>query len=173
MPRRLFTVLSALSLVLCAATVVLWVRSYWRSDFVGWSGPSRVAGSLSVQGMIRVDHATYPAPWQGWRMQSSPRSDLPGGLSAEASHPGNKIRLLGAGYREIDYGDGSALRRSVYLPHWMLAGVAALGPAAWACVAWRRSRRRPAGLCLACGYDLRATPGRCPECGTAAAGTVA
>ena len=59
--------------------------------------------------------------------------------------------------------------QTVAVPHWFVVLTTALLPMRWA---WRRiaaGRRRRAGRCVRCGYDLRATPGRCPECGTAPA----
>jgi hypothetical protein len=65
-------------------------------------------------------------------------------------------------------GENAEGTRQIAIPYWAICmlGVAAMG------VRWvlrhRRARRVLAHVCTVCGYDLRATPKRCPECGTLA-----
>ena len=56
--------------------------------------------------------------------------------------------------------------RGISVPHWFLALLFAILPAQHLRAVVRSRRRRRAGQCPRCGYDLRATPERCPECGS-------
>jgi hypothetical protein len=53
----------------------------------------------------------------------------------------------------------------VGIPCWLIASVASIPLLKRGVGALRRRRRLSVGACPSCGYDLRATPAMCPECG--------
>ena len=51
------------------------------------------------------------------------------------------------------------------VPHWFALLLTAALPAVRLAGLFRARRHARVGLCPICGYDLRATPDKCPECG--------
>jgi hypothetical protein len=54
----------------------------------------------------------------------------------------------------------------VTFPYWFACAILGIMPFLWLMRVWRAAHRRARGLCSVCGYDLRASKDRCPECGT-------
>lgn len=68
-----------------------------------------------------------------------------------------------SGIRREDF---AATMLSVWVPHWFLMLLLLIQPMIVGMRAYRRACKLAAiGRCSHCGYDLRATPLRCPECG--------
>jgi hypothetical protein len=160
--RILFTTAAACSLLLCVTACVFWVRGYWYVEHVWLTRAAQTVSAWSARGDLSLAWATN---WRGDATTGYRREAHAGastyrrGITATLEH-----RLLGFGWR--DARDGKARFRVVACPAYAVVLATALPPALWA-VAWRRRRGRARhGLCARCGYDMRATPKRCPECGT-------
>jgi hypothetical protein len=83
----------------------------------------------------------------------------------------SRMPLIDAGDRDIrdfDIFNGCIYGLEIYQPFLLIAPL--LIPTIWVSIRIvNRRRKRPAhGFCPVCGYDLRASPDRCPECGMAA-----
>jgi hypothetical protein len=150
MQRKLFTLVTITSPAILALVAGFWVRSY------------RNAHRSILGDRIYFTHRD-PLYW----MDSEP------GKVVLCRQKG--VHVDGTDYDDFRfwsiYFQGSWSRDgggiwNCEVPYWMLAVLASVVPTVWAAVRFWGRRRTRAGLCSSCGYDLRATPDRCPECGT-------
>ena len=172
MRRRLFTLCSLLSLVLCVAVCALWVRSYWVADVVfpvtPSDGPAGDEASLRIVSshgrLVERRECTY-----SWNVDAPP-DWVPRTRPAPTRRTWANLLGFGLDYRWETRtpfsGPVTTVWRDVWVPYWPVALAAAVLPLTRASRAARRSLRSRRGRCPVCGYDLRASPDRCPECGT-------
>jgi predicted RNA-binding Zn-ribbon protein involved in translation (DUF1610 family) len=161
-------VMSVLSLLLLVALIVIWVRSRRHADMLCFFTP---AGHLQAVATDRTGLVLF-------------FSDVPFGqemgLTADAlsssrdefsevrdfvfdpTAPSHHFLGFRIATGKMQW---SWKYTSMIVPYWALLVVLAIGPLAMFRCLWTRIGRQRRGQCLACGYDLRHSTGRCPECG--------
>jgi hypothetical protein len=183
--RYIFNGLTVLSLLVCLATGVLWVRGNWKSDLL-YRAERGSQWTLDLgDGGVSVWHdkdVSIPGSSFG---HISGRAHPPFAVAPVATHGGQIHHDIsdhgwnypGLSFRSqddvwFDYyilsGNGGvrSVRRTKYMArltasYWLIVLVTLILPAS----RLRLGKRQVAGHCAKCYYDLRATPDRCPECG--------
>lgn len=189
MRRRFSNILLVLSLVLCLASTVMWVRSYWARDGyvarrLGPAGNAasfcRIRSVASSGGCVTVGIIDVDGVWpnrpradlsmNGWLHQKR-RGTEP--LEPMMPRTGTVWNRLGFDVQRQFMVDRPATGAagmttnslSITFPWWAVILTAAIPPAVASRRRHRQRQRRRKGLCPTCGYDLRASKHQCPECG--------
>jgi hypothetical protein len=172
--RWLGGAISITSLLLSLLLVGLWARSFYRLDEVSRvTAQSEMQGAISFRGAVHLSRAT--ARTAGVR---ATRWDT---LAIAPSTTWADHYPTGLSWYHLGFGGAGAVGESrltpwlfrnevLIVPYWAICAVTLLPLVPSSSRSIRRQVRKRRGQCLTCGYDLRASPGRCPECGTAAGG---
>jgi hypothetical protein len=170
MRRKLSTLAAIASTLVCAATAGVAVRSYSVCETFVYNAPPDAGGRARAH----VADVVFGAVTFG---RSDPevagRAYVPGFKHEKRSARG--VHDPREGWRRWL---GFEVRRqsgwtTLTLPLWVFAAMCLIAPAHWVLLRRRDRRRRRESRCVDCGYDLRGSPGRCPECGASSAPPVA
>lgn len=161
MRRVLLHVATVFAALLAVATAGVWIRGHYA--FEGWV----VGLERHVYHVNGARDGTYVAWFSD--LTTSVRTRFVHGVPSDCRGMFPETGgVLGFRYVRHDYGPGTPFGtfRACYIPHWATMGVSGVVAAGGVMLIRVDRRRRGMGLCAKCGYDLRATPERCPECGT-------
>lgn len=169
------------------ATGGIWIRSYFARDELScWSAAVGIARSEWTErcvtfgrGQLRLDYRSRLDTGR-WAL---PTGVTPG-FKHESTEPfpaymhidGRPVDFARWGFivdydrsvRRAGFGGGESrwLGILVVVPIWAVMSACAAAVFLPVVIAAKRARCLREAHCVSCGYDLRASPGRCPECGT-------
>jgi hypothetical protein len=178
--RQVLNVSAVVSLVLCVGTAALWVRTYSRREILDISLSRRPDPTVKYYyqqfGISWIADSGGFSCWAYWQprdklelraplvshlsLKSMEYAWCPTRYARDPVHGGFQFLL---NYRE--YPMETPMPLIVTVPLWFMFSGFLLATILCGTPIMKRKRRASAGLCVTCGYDLRATPDRCPECG--------
>jgi hypothetical protein len=172
-PRLLAGVGGATFLLLLIAAS-LWIRSRWRIDDLTLHAgrDARLEMALMPGGLRVMSLENWPDPFSVTftTVRRSPTTEQDW-LYHDNSQPVPGRSGRAGFYRDTGFLAGPGLGRGIAyrawtIPYWAMVAAFSL-PVAWRIIkVIRKWQQHAQGLCPKCGYDLRATPDRCPECGS-------
>ncbi len=182
--RKRWNTVAAVSLLLCAATVVLWVRSHHFTDAITLIDRRWTEEYRGISWAHVIEHRLISTDGRIGYLRDD-IVNVPGDLDLSGPADYSLLAAISAAFgdghwQEIDQvidrggfhvaiaprtvAHGPRVAQRVTVPYWLIA----IACAALPCWRARRYAMRTApdgNLCACCGYDCRATPDRCPECG--------
>src|SRR5436305_10171467 len=150
MRRKLFTLAAGASAVLCAATCVLWVRSYSVQDAVEWRRVDgyralRSAPGHIVLAMVLADWSHQHREFYGLtyeRQPPTPAADELFAMYALSIGPRDSfVHWTWGGFAWWRWAGSTSSIARLVLPFWFVAAASALAPLWWSMSRWYVPRR--------------------------------
>jgi hypothetical protein len=175
--------LMALTLVMGIAVAAMWARSYWYLYYIvvdKVSAPPDAQHDRVRLFRIALASGSLGITWwtTDWAKDSSnpaqylshppPPYRLPIGIDWTLGVPNDWGKVAIGHYHAITTKERyvTTTAESWAIPIWPIDGVLLGLATIWLFAVYRKWRSPQDGCCAECGYDLRASPERCPECGT-------